>query len=218
MKLSSFLKRLSFTGLLFLAFTLTPNPLSNHITETVEASEVDTDEESSKIKLNVKSKSLILDETYTIKVYRTSKNQKISFKSSDSSVVTVKKTDDKEAEITACEIGEATITVTVKEGSKTITSLKCDVSVTPPAVSVKLIDGKIVLKADDKITLKKELKPSTTSETPTYITTNPNIITVSSRGVVTAVSEGKAYVYAFIANGTYDRCLIEVTSEQVTAQ
>ncbi|MBR3772807.1 MAG: Ig-like domain-containing protein [Clostridium sp.] len=213
MKLSSFLKRLGFTGLLFLVFTLTPNPLSSRFVETVEASEVDTDEEASKIKLNVKSKSLILDEAYTIKVYRTSKNQKISFKSSDSDIVAVKKSEDKEAEITACGIGDTTITVTVKEGSKTIASLKCDVSVTPPAVSVKLIDGKISLKPDDKVSLKKELKPSTTSETPTFITTNSNVVTVSSRGVVTAVSEGKAYIYAFIANGTYDRCLIEVTPE-----
>lgn len=217
MKLSSFLKRLSFTGLLFLVFTLTPNPLSSRFVETVEASEVDTDEEASKIKLNVKSKSLILDETYTIKVYRTSKNQKISFKSSDSDVVCVKKTDDKEAEITACAIGDATITVTIKEGSKTITSLKCDVSITPPAVSIKLIDGKITLKTDDKVSLKKELKPSTTSETPTYISSNPNVVTVSSRGVITAVDEGKAYIYAFISNGTYDRCLVEVTNNATTA-
>lgn len=215
MKLSSFIKKLSFTAILFMAFLLLPNPVSDRFTCVAKASsEIDTDEDASKIKLNVKSKSLILDETYTLKVYRTSKNQKISFKSSDSSIVSVKKTDDKEAEITACEIGDATITVTVKEGSKTITSLKCDVTATPPAVSVKIIDGKITLAKDDKVSLKRELKPSTTSETPTFVSSNTNVATVSSRGVVTAVGEGTAYIYAIINNGTYDRCLVEVVSSQ----
>lgn len=215
MKLSSFIKRLSFTAILFMAFLLLPNPVSDRFTCVAKASsEIDTDEDTSKIKLNVKSKSLILDEAYTLKVYRTSKNQKISFKSSDSSIVSVKKTEDKEAEITACDIGDATITVTVKEGSKTITSLKCDVTVTPPAVSVKIIDGKITLVTEDKVSLKKELKPSTTSETPTFVSSNTNVATVSSRGVVTAVGEGTAYIYAIISNGTYDRCLVEVVSSQ----
>lgn len=179
---------------------------------TVKASEIETDEDASKIKLNVKSKSCVIDETYTIKVYRTSKSQKISFKSSDSSIVTVKKTDDKQAEIVANEVGEATITAIVKEGSKTVTTLKCDITVTPPAISIKLIDGKLKLSVDDKVSLKKELKPSTTSEIPTFISSNPNVATVSSRGVVTAVSEGKTYVYAAIDSGAMDRCLIEVVS------
>lgn len=213
MRFTSFMKKLCVTAFLFLAFFLLPNPISDKLTCQVKASETETEEEASRIKLNVKSKSCILDETYLLKIYRTSKNQKISFKSSDSSIVSVKKTDDKEAMITACDVGEATITVTVKEGSKTITSLKCDVDVTPPAVSIKLINGKVTLEADEKTCLKKELKPSTTSELPTYVSTNTDVVTVSSRGVVTGIGEGKAYVYAIIENGTYDRCLVHVVEE-----
>ncbi|SES80479.1 Ig-like domain-containing protein [[Clostridium] polysaccharolyticum] len=213
MKLSSFVKKFSIGAVLFLAFFILPNPvLDKHVCK-VKASEVEIDDDVSKIKLNVKSKSCIVDETYTLKVYRTTRKQKISFKSNDSSIITVKKTSDKEAEIVANEVGEATVTVTVKEGSKTVTSLKCDVTVTPPALSVKLIDGKLKLSVDDKVSLKKDLKPSITCETPTYISTRPNVVTVSSRGVVTAVGEGSAYVYASIANGTYDRCYIEVVKE-----
>lgn len=213
MKVSSFIKKTCLSFLLFLALFVIPNPVSDRFTHNVKASSVDQDEEECKIKLNVKSKSCIPDETYTIKVYRTTKHQKVSFKSSDSSVVSVKKTDDKEAEITACEVGEATITVTVKEGSKTVTSLKCEVKVTPPAVSVKLIDGKLTISVDDKVSLRKELKPSSTSEIPLYVSGNPNVVTVSSKGIVTAVSEGKAYVYAIINNGTMDKCLVEVVSK-----
>lgn len=216
MKLSScihIMKRLGFSVFLLMTLFLLPNPISDRLTCTVQASsEIGVDDDTSKIKLNVKSKSMIVDDEYTLKVYRTSDNQKISFKSSNTSVATIKKTDDKEAKITACEVGETTITVTVKEGSKTVASLKCEVSVTPPAVSVKLIDGKLTLTTGDKATLKKELKPSTTSETPTYFSSNPNVVTVSSRGVVTAIGPGTACVYAFIENGTYDYCVIEVTA------
>lgn len=213
MKLSSFGKRISLCVFLFLALFLLPNPVSDRFVFTAKASsDVNTEDETSKIKLNVKSKDLILDDEYTLKVYRTTEKQKITFKSSEPSVATVKKTDDKAAKISACEVGKTTITVTVKEGSKTITSLKCEVTVTPPAVSIKLIDGKTSIRVGDKVTLKKELKPSTTSETPTYISSNTNVVTVSSRGVVTAVGEGKAYLYAIINNGTYDYCIIEVTA------
>lgn len=210
MRLSSFMKKLSLTALLFLAFLLLPNPISDKMVCTAKASEIDNDDDTCRIKLNVKSKSCVKDETYTLKVYRTSKNQKVSFKSSDSSIVTVKKTEDKEAAITANEVGEATITVTVKEGSKTITSLKCDITVTPPAVSVKIINGKITLSENEKVKLKDELKPSTTCETPTFISLDTSVVTVSSGGVITAVGEGKTYVYAVIDNGRYDRCLVEV--------
>ncbi len=213
MRLSLLMKRLSISALLFLAFFFVPNPVSDTMIGTIKASEIETDEDASKIKLNVKSKSCVIDETYAIKVYRTSKSQKISFKSSDSSIVTVKKTDDKEAEIVANEIGEATITVTVKEGSKIVTSLKCAITVTPPAVSIKLIDGKIKLSAGDKVSLKKELKPSTTSEIPTYYSSNPNVVTVSSRGVITAIKKGTAYVTATIESGAADSCIIEVIAD-----
>lgn len=215
MKLSSFGKRISLCVFLFFVLFLLPNPVSERFVFTVKASsDTNTEEDTSKIKLNVKSKDLILDDDYTLKVYRSTEKQKITFKSSDTSVAKVKKTDDKEAKISACEVGEATITVTVKEGNKTIASLKCEVTVTPPAVSIKLMDGKASIHVGDKITLKKELKPSTTSETPTYFSGNTNIVTVSSRGVVTAVSEGETYVYAIINNGTYDYCIIKVTSSE----
>lgn len=214
MNITSFIKKTCIFFILFLALFLIPNPVSHTFSKDVKASSIGQDDEDEcRIKLNIKSKSCIPEETYLIKVYRTAKNHKISFKSSDSSVVSVKKTEEKEAEIKACTVGEATITVTVKEGSKTVTSLKCEVKVTPPAASVKLIDGRLILSTDDKVSLRKELKPSSTSETPTYYSSNPSVVTVSSKGIVTAVGEGKATIYASISNGTKDKCIIEVISK-----
>lgn len=209
-------KRFFIFSFLLLFFSFIPLPVISDFVHTtsVKAAEVQDDDDT-KVKLNVNSKSLVLDETYDIKVYRSTDNQKISFKSSDSSVVSVKKTDDKEAKITANDIGDAVITVSVKEGFKTVATLKCDISVTPPAVNIKLIVGgknnKVEITVGDKTYIRYELKPATTSETPRFISSDSDVVTVSSKGVITGISSGHATIYACIDNGKYDLCTVYVT-------
>lgn len=212
MSLSSFLKKFLFTGLFFLAIMVLPNPLSDKLTTTVHASnEISIDDDSSRIKLNVKSKEMVRDEEYTLKVYRTLKKQRVIFRSSKSSIVSVKKTEDKEAVLCANEIGEATITAYVKEGFKTVATLKCNITVTPPAISIKIIDNRITIKKGDIASIRKELKPSTTAEVPVYYTNKPDVISISSKGVIKALEKGSAYLYAYINNGSkFDYCIIEV--------
>jgi len=211
MKLSSVL-RCIVIGCFFLLIPLLDIPNLSLDDSVVKASDYvkADDDENSKIKLNVNSKSIVNDDTFDLKVYRTQKNQKITFKSNDTSICTVKKTDDKEATITACSVGTATITVTVKEGFKTIESLKCEITVTPPAVSIKITDGKATMVVSDKLTLRKELKPSTTSEVPIYVSSNPKIVTVNSKGIITALAPGKVKITATISNGESDSCIITV--------
>lgn len=213
MKLASVIRRIALTCF-FLAIPLLNLPFGNHFLPavTVKAAEVtkNDDEDNLKIKLNVNSKSIVNDDTYDLKVYRTQKNQKITFKSSDTDVCTVKKTDDKEATITACSVGKATITVTIREGFKVVESLKCEITVTPPALSIKITDGNANIKVGDKFNIKKELKPSTTAEVPVFTSSNPKVATVSSKGIVTAVAPGKVKITATISNGETDSCSITV--------
>lgn len=216
MKHTFFNKRILFFSFLLLLFSFAPvSGISNFLhTTAVKAAEI-SDDDDTKVKLNVNSKSMVLDETYTIKVYRSTDNQKISFKSSDSSIVSVKKTDDKEGRITAKDVGDAVITVSVKEGFRTVATLKCSISVTPPAVSIKLIvggkNGKVEVSLGDRKYIKYELKPATTSETPRFISSDSDVATVSSKGVITGISPGHATIYACIDNGKYDLCSVYVT-------
>ncbi len=176
---------------------------------TVHAGMVLTEEEESvpDPKLNVQAKSMVKDSTFTLRVYNLTENQKVSYKSDDTEIASVSK----KGVITAKGIGSATITVTVKDssaGSSTI--LTCDVTVGPPAISIKLTLTELTLELDKKTSLKAILKPNTTAEIAAYYSLDPETATVSATGKVTAKAVGTTTIYAEIANGKFDKCVITV--------
>ena len=176
---------------------------------TVHAGMVLTEEEESvpDPKLNVQAKSMVKDSTFTLRVYNLTENQKVSYKSDDTEIASVSK----KGVITAKGIGSATITVTVKDssaGSSTI--LTCDVTVGPPAISIKLTLTELTLELDKKTSLKARLKPNTTAEIAAYDSLDPETATVSATGKVTAKAVGTTTIYAEIANGKFDKCVITV--------
>ncbi len=77
---------------------------------TAVASATTTDEEQNSIKLNVKSKSLVKDSTFNLKLYNITESQKVSYKSGDTSIATV----DDSGLITAVDFGTASITAILK--------------------------------------------------------------------------------------------------------
>ena len=128
---NNLLKKCFITLGLFLFFTIfVPIPVAGNI---IVAKASNTQQEQSDIKLNVKRVSIVKDNTYALKVYNTTDNHKVTFKSSSDSIAKV--SDD--GTITGTDFGNATITVTVKEGFKTIATLDCEVTVGPPALSIK---------------------------------------------------------------------------------
>lgn len=160
----------------------------------------------SDIKLNVKSLSLVKDTTYELKVYNTDSNHKITYKSDDADIVEV----DEAGVITAKDFGEAIITVTIKDGFKTIDTLECEVTVGPPAFSIKLTRSDITLEVGHSTNLITILKPSRTAEEAKFFSNRPSIASVSTGGRVTAKEPGIAYVFASLGNGKYDLCKITV--------
>lgn len=171
-------------------------------------------ETQAEIKLNVKTKALVKDTKYTLKVYNLSENQKASFKSSDSSIASV----DDEGVVCGIANGTAVITVTVKDGLKTVTTLTCDVTVGPPAISVKWTKPEVVLTVGGRTTLKTILLPYNTAEAVKFYSSDTEIATVTSTGKITAKSEGSTYVFAMIENGKYDFCKVIVVDKDTYEQ
>lgn len=196
---------------LFLFFTIIL-PLPNTGDSKAAAASVVEQPNQSDIKLNVKSKSLIKDTTFALKVYNVSDNQKISYKSGSTSIATV----DDSGVITAVDFGTTTITVTVREGLKTISTQECEVTVGPPAISVKLTKSEITLEVGDKTTLTAILKPNNTVEEARFISNDYSIANVSIGGKVTAKSVGVTYIFASISNGKYDVCKVTVVEKSST--
>ena len=189
---------------MFLFFTVIfPIPAIGNFA-VASASEVNEDQPD--IKLNVKSKSLVKDTTFALKLYNITDTQKVSFKSSDSSIATV----DDQGVITAVDFGNTIIAVTVKDGIKTVSNLECEVTVGPPALSIKLTKSEITLNVGERTSLTAILKPNNTVEEARFISNDSSIASVSIGGRIYAKSVGVTYIFAYIGNGKYDMCKVTV--------
>jgi len=88
----------------------------------------------------------------------------------------------------------------------------------PKSVSLKSKD-KITIKKGKTSTVKasairlrksKKLIPGSHAAAVRYISNNPKIAKVSSKGKITAVKTGKCYIYAYTVNGTYKKIRVTV--------
>lgn len=138
-------------------------------------------------------------------------NKEVVWTSSDSSVARV----DNYGSVLALKDGVATITVTTKDGGFTDT---CEVKVgnggVPETVKVTYLDitnGSMFVEQGETVQLNVTIKPdNATNKTVTYSTTNANVATVDANGLVKAVGQGSAYIYAKSADGPYDSVYVNV--------
>ncbi|HHT97834.1 MAG TPA: hypothetical protein GXZ90_08070 [Clostridiales bacterium] len=197
-------------GLLLACILFVPTIVSNF---TIISSASTVDDKKPSVRLNLKSKSIVKGKDFSIKIYNLPQKAKVTYKSSDSDIASV----DSAGLITANKVGNAIITVTVKSASTT-SSLTCDVTVGPPAVSVKSNKSRIILALNQSDILKLILKPSNTAEDAKFSSYDYNIATISSGGRITSRALGHTYVFAEIgdvADGTrrYATCSIIIVGE-----
>lgn len=200
---------LSFTFLIgYLLLTFIPLPFSSLCTPVVQAA--DTEKETSRAELNLDSKSLVIDSSFNVSVYNLSEGEKAYFKSSAVTIASVERTSSTEAVITGLKVGEATITVVIKDGYKLVDTLECAITVGPPAKSIVFTKPEVTIELGKRLTLKTIFKPNNAVAYPKYISDNKNIVTISSTGRITAKNTGDVYVYAKLSATKYDKCLIHV--------
>ena len=162
------------------------------------------------LKLNVKTKTLVTEKTYSLKVYNLADNQTVTFKSDHPEFASV----DNTGLVSANAVGTAIITATVKDDSKTVAQLECVITVGPPAISVKLTQPTIILMNGRKALLKTILQPLNTVENVKFSSLDSLIASVSSAGRITARSIGTTYLVAAIDNGKYDTCQVIIVDEE----
>lgn len=206
MKKSIFKKCLLTLGLYLFFTVIIPIPIAGN-SLVAKASTVEDNQNA--IKLNVSNKSLVKDSTYGLKIYNILDSHKVSYKSDSTSIATV----DDTGTITAVDFGTAIITVTVKDGLKTIATLECNVTVGPPAISVILTKTDVTLTVGDKTSLTAILKPNNTVEEAKFSSNDSSIASVSIGGRISAKAVGVTYVFASIGNGKYDMCKVTVVEK-----
>ncbi len=171
-----------------------------------------------KMRINVRKATLTKNETYTLRVYNTKKQQKVTFTSEDNDIVSVSqdKKQTKSATITAVSIGSTVIHANVyNRKGKRIRNFKTTIKVTPYAISIKFTQTKVNLKVSDTTKLSFIVKPNISLETPIFESSNKGIVSVNSKGIITAISPGEAYITATLLScGQRARCRVIVEEKR----
>lgn len=170
------------------------------------------------IHMNVKSVTLSKNGMYKLRLYNTKKRQTIVFSSDNESIATVTSTTQpKLAVVTAVNPGNTYVRATISNSrGRVVRTLKVKVKVTPYAVSVKFGKKKIYLNETKNTKLNTIIKPNISQEIPLYESSDTDVATVNSRGIVTAVAAGEAVITAtLLSSGQSASCTVVVKPEPV---
>lgn len=169
-------------------------------------------------RMNVKSVTLSKNGMYKLRLYNTKKRQTIVFSSDNESIATVTSTTQpKLAVVTAVNPGNTYVRATISNSrGRVVRTLKVKVKVTPYAVSVKFGKKKIYLNETKNTKLNTIIKPNISQEIPLYESSDTDVATVNSRGIVTAVAAGEAVITAtLLSSGQSASCTVVVKPEPV---
>ena len=129
----------------------------------------------------------------------------IEFTSSNEDVATV----NSDGEINAVDVGETTITASIKETDLTA---ECVVTVVPDIESIELSDTSLKLKKDGTAQLTATANPDGASiDGITFTSDAPDVATVDEEGNVTAIADGKATITASVGDVSAE-CVVTVDS------
>lgn len=170
------------------------------------------------IRMNVKSVTLSKNGMYKLRLYNTKKRQTIVFSSDNESIATVTSTTQpKLAVVTAVNPGNTYVRATISNSrGRVVRTLKVKVKVTPYAVSVKFGKKKIYLNETKNTKLNTIIKPNISQEIPLYESSDTDVATVNSRGIVTAVAAGEAVITATLLSSRQSAsCTVVVKPEPV---
>ncbi len=134
-------------------------------------------------------------------------NKQVTWTSSNTAIATV----DAFGLVTATGGGNATITATTVDGGFSAT---CGLTVTVPVTGISVTPGISTLYINETCQLSASIMPSGAS-TPAYTwsSSNPEVATVSTNGLVTGVGSGLAYITATSTDGGFtDYCEVNVNS------
>ena len=170
-------------------------------------------QEVTSITLSKTSMSLHINDSATITATANPKDatdKSLTFKSSDTSVLTV----DQSGLMKAHKRGTVTLTVTAKNG----VSAECTVSVIQKVEQVKLLKDEITVYTGATETLKYEILPlDADNQNVTWISSDTSIATVSSAGVVRGVKAGEAKITLKTADGGLMAHCTVIVKQHVTS-
>lgn len=167
-------------------------------------------------RMNLTQLDLTKGTSFTLRVYNLEDGQTISYKSTDTDIVSIESIAENKRSVVVYgkALGTAKIKVTVKKGTETIANLKCKIKVAPVPVSIKFTDNTVELLQGRQAYIDVIIKPYNATETPVFESSDENVAVVNVRGLVTAISPGKATIKAtLLSTGITAQCTIVVKED-----
>lgn len=168
-----------------------------------------------KVKLNKTKATVYVSETVTLKATVSpskATNKSIKWSTSNKSVATVSS----KGVVKGVKAGTATITAAAKDGSGK--KATCKITVKNIAVSkVALNKTSATVSTGSSLTLKATVSPSNaTNKSIKWSTSNKNVATVSTKGVVKGVKAGTATITAAAQDGSGKKATCKITVKNVS--
>ncbi len=164
------------------------------------------------------NKEILQGDSHILEIQDLEKNCDVSFKSSDTDVLTVEQLSNTSCSYTGVGYGNAKITVTITKTTafffKDRKTINANIHVTPKAVSIVFRRGtkKIALGTKNK-KLPFTIRPSISKEVPAFKSLNKKIVSINKKGKITAKKLGTTYITATLLNGKSAKCKVIVLDE-----
>lgn len=211
-------KKLNYRVIVFLLlFSLLADPAS----ASAKKSRTKKKDAESPYSLNMMTADLLVGESMILTVNGITE-ESVSFKSSSDAVSL-----DPESNGTGCKcsgdaVGTSIVTVKIKEKgflffNSTSTTLTCRITVSPKASSIQFNRQQVRMAPNTKRKVKITLRPSITTETPVFSSSDPRVARVNAAQKIVAKSPGITVITATIQNGNTASCRVIVTDKAGTS-
>lgn len=190
--------------MLFCSSITTLSPLSPYTT-TAKARIQD-------VRLSKKNKKVSKGQICKIKVQHLPKDAQVVFQISDNNIASIVSETNKFCKIKGISTGKTKLYANVYCNREKIATLKCNITVTMPAVSVRFRASSITLDVSDSFNLLSilNLKPKYTAEIPIFTVSDNSVLSIRKNGTAIALSEGTVSVTATITSGKSDTIPVTV--------
>lgn len=166
---------------------------------------------AAKPSISKKSQNILVGKKYDFNIKNKIKGSTYTWSSSNKKVATV----DKKGVVTGVKKGTATITCVIKAPKKTY-EISAKVAIKAPATKFVINNKVTALNLGQKYDLNRTLTPKTSNDLTTWTTSNSKIAKPDSKGLFTALKEGKVTITGKTLSGKTDKVTIEVVDKAGT--
>lgn len=171
------------------------------------------------IKFKYHAKLLFQGDSCVVNLKNVKDSMSVVFRSSDNSVLAVKKLSDSSCRVTGMGYGNAKVTAHVTKNNgfflfDETETIDTKFKVSPKAASIRFRSNQKKIAVQSTVKLSMTIRPSISKETPVFQSQNSKIATVSQKGIVTGRKAGKTYITATIRNGKSAKCKIIVKKQK----